>query len=251
MIRRDSSTDNKPMKPRKEKVKKLILSIVFWGLLIGSFLFFSALIILKANGYQFNVQTWKINKTGMIVLNADPQGKIYLDGKALRKPDYPAKIGGLSPGIYDLEITNPNYQSWQESIAVNYGEASVYDHILLFKSNASDTNAPADLTLDRLTAESKNYQNNLNILGSEIYYKGSLITRFSQNVSTAVVYPDGFHILFQTGQQIRIIDIDGSNNKLLFDLPSDQATQLSFRQGGNLVIYWDTLSSSAKAKIVH
>ncbi len=239
------------MSAKIQRIKNITIIIGFWSILIVSFIFFSTLIVLKANGYQLNVKTGKFIKTGMIVLDADPQGTIKLDGKVLRKQGYPNRIGNLIPGSYDIEVGTPNYQTWEKTIAVSFGQASVYDHIKLFRQSALDTNAPSDLTLLELTTESKNYQGNLQVIGSEVFLNDTLVTRFSQNVSTAVLFPDDYHLVFQIANEIRVIDLDGSNNKLLFELPNDLPTQISFRQGGNLVIYWDNISQSSKAKIVH
>ncbi|MBM2820846.1 MAG: hypothetical protein HW405_606, partial [Candidatus Berkelbacteria bacterium] len=56
-----------------ERIRKKILSIIFWGFLFVSFVFFATLIILKANGYQLNWNNWNIIETGMIVIDGQPK----------------------------------------------------------------------------------------------------------------------------------------------------------------------------------
>jgi hypothetical protein len=239
------------MKAKLEKARKLFLVGFFWAILIVSFVFFSGLIILKANGYKVNINTWELKKTGMIVLDADPHGTIMFDGKALKNQRFPSKISNLNEGTYTIDVTQPGYQSWERVVAVEAGQASVFDQILLFKESPSPTNAPVTLTAEALAAEMKNYQTDLVINGTEISYQNNLVTRFSQNIAGAVVYPDSAHIVFQVNDQIRVMDLDGTNNKLLFKINSAQPTSLSFRQGGDLVIYWDAANSKALARIIH
>lgn len=238
------------MQAKAGKIKKLFLVGLFWALLIISFCFFSSIIILKANGYSVNISTWEIKKTGMIVLDADPRGTIIMDAKQLKNQHFPSRISNLNEGTYNIEITQPGYQSWERVISVVRGQASVFNHILLFKDVPSETNAPQQLTATEVAAEMTGYQAGLTVNGTEIFWQNKLVTRFSQNVAGAVSYPDSAHIVFQVGDQIRVMDLDGTNNKLLFKIETPEPTSLSFRQGGSIVVYWDTKDSKAKAFIV-
>lgn len=238
------------MSSRREKIKKFIIVAVFWGVLTISFAFFGTLIVLKANGYHLNLKTWELSKTGMIVLDADPSGTLILNGSPYKKQGFPVKISSLSAGAYNIQIVTADYQSWERNISVSYGRASIYDRIKLFKTVAIETNAPENMTLENLTTESKNYQSGLVVSGSEIFFNEALVTRFSQDIASAVMMPDNYHVVVQLANEVRVVDLDGSNNKLLFTLLAAQETPLSFRQSGNIVLYWDYTQSKAMGRIV-
>jgi hypothetical protein len=133
---------------------------------------------------------------------------------------------------------------------VTSGQASTYENILLFKTNLTDADPPNGLTLDELSTESKDLQNDLEIADTELFYQNKFLTRFSSTILSAVMFPDQQHIVFQLGKQIRVMDLDGSNNKLLFELDSVTPTPLAFRGNGSILIYYDTTSSSIKAKTI-
>jgi len=235
---------------RRQKIKKITFSLVFWGILSISFLFFSSLIVLKANGYQLNWKTWKLSETGMIVLNGSPAGTIFLDGAAVKKQGYPNKISNLRAGTYEIKIQSGNFQTWSKNITVEGGQASSSEHILLFKTGPTDISPPDNLTADELAAESKNLATDIKIVDSEIFYQDHLLTRFSSALLSAVMFPDNQHIVFQQGRQIRAMDLDGSNNKLLFELISEAPTSLSFRSNGSILVYLDTTNSTVRAKTI-
>lgn len=235
---------------RRQKIKNFTLSLVFWGVLCISFLFFSSLIMLKANGYQLNWKTWKFSKTGMIILDGNPSGTIFLDGVAIKKQGYPNKLSNLRSGTYEIKVQAGQYQTWSKNIDVEAGQANVYGHILLFKTGAIDATVPSNLTADELAAESKNLAMDIKIIDSEIFYQDHLLTRFSSAILSAVMFSDNQHLVFQQGRQIRVMDLDGSNNKLLFELTSEAPTSLSFRSNGSILVYVDTTNSTIKAKTI-
>ena len=115
----------------KQKLFKRFLFIIFWLILIISFCFFAILIILKANGYEINLKSRKIIKTGMIILDGDPKNAaIYLNQEKLLM-NLPGRITHLTPGNYEITISLAGYNSWQKSITVYSGKASVYQNITL------------------------------------------------------------------------------------------------------------------------
>lgn len=219
------------------KFKKRILPVIFWTILIASFIFFAILLHFKANGWQLNFKTWRLIKTGMISLDGSPeQAQVKINGK-IYSYNLPAKIGTLPQGYYEVTITSPGYREWRKSIQVLSEKASIYSDIILFLENPQDIPVPKDIAQDFLKVP-KTFPD-LKISGAEIYWQGRLVTRFTNNILTAVPYEGKKHLIFQDGQEIRVIDIDGSNNHPLFNLSSPEPTILLIKNGGKNIYYLD------------
>jgi len=223
----------------KTSLKQKIAISVFWIVLVTSFLFFATLLNLKANGWVLNTQTWRLFKTGMISLNGNPPtAKIEVNGK-FRNDYLPYKIAKLAPGNYEVTISSPNYKTWQKNIRVEEGQASIYENVKLFFTNPTDVSVPQDVTVDLVKSNSSNRQSDVRVSGGEIYYRNNLVSRFSSNVATAVLYPDEYHIIYQINDEIRVIELDGGNNQLLFRLNSTEPTWFSFQNNSRTIHYLD------------
>lgn len=223
---------------RLKSIKTKILFIIFWTVLIVSFIFSAFLILLKANGYQLNYKNWKIIRTGMIILDGDPRSaQVTINGRKMG--DLPVKLGNLSPGNFNVDIAADNYSPWQRIVRVEQGKAASFQNIILFLKDGKDILVPEAFTLDQLNQEFNRYSRDLKINGSEIYFKEQLVTRFSQNVLAASLYPDEEHIIFQLEKEIRIVELDGGNNTLLFLLSTMQPSLITYQDNGRSIIYLD------------
>lgn len=223
---------------RSKSIKTKILFVIFWTLLVVSFIFSAFLILLKANGYQLNYKNWKIVQTGMIILDGEPRSaQVTINGRKIG--DLPVKLGNLSPGNFNVDIAADNYSPWQRIVRVEQGKAASFQNIILFLKDGKDILVPEAFTLDQLTQDSNRYSQDLKINGSEILLNDKLVSRFSQNVLTASLYPDEEHIIFQLEKEIRIVELDGGNNTLLFLLSSSKPTLIAFQDNGRSIIYLD------------
>lgn len=230
----------------KSRIRRKILFILFWIILIVTFCFSAFLIVLKAQGYQLNYKHWKIIKTGMIILNGEPNDSdVFLGGEDLKR-GLPLRLANLVPGTYTIVISKENYQNWERKILVEAGKAANFSDILLFSKTAQDYQTNEVFTLDKLTGEARAYQTDLQVSGSEIIYQGKLVTRFSQDITAAFLYPDNKHIVFQLGKEIRVIELDGSNNTLLFKQENPDSTVITFRNSDKTIIYLDGENIRAK-----
>jgi len=234
------------MKKFSKKLKKILLISVFWGILSLSFLFFAFLIVLKANGYQINYQNWKIIKTGMIILNGEPKDVTIKMNNKILKGGLPKRISNLSAGTYEITISHQDYQEWSKVIKVDSGLAASFDDIILFKDAPEERALPENLNIEKLGAEYINANRDLTIKDSEIYFRKNLITRFSQEVLAASLYSDNKHIIYQIQNELRIIDLDGSNNKLLINLSGTEPSMFSFRDNGAEILFLDGDTIKAK-----
>lgn len=219
------------------KSLRKIIFVIFWAILIASFCFFAFLIILKANGYEINLKSRKIVETGMIVLDGEPKdAQIYLNGKIL-DVHLPARISNIAPGFYDIKIIKTEYHLWQKTFNVLPGKAKVESKIALFLTNPLEITEPLEIKQEDFLKEAKQNSQEIKILGSEIYYHDIFVTRFAQNIEAGYLYPDINHLVFQIGREIRIIDLDGSNNQLLFELETDKPAEIIFRDSGKIIYY--------------
>lgn len=221
----------------KPKWLKRFLYIIFWMILISSFCFFAFLIILKANGYTINLKSRKIIKTGMIILDGKPKNAtIYLNQEKIMTT-LPGKITNLFPGDYEVTISYQGYKSWQRSIIVLPGKASAYQNIMLFLEITENISDPLKINLENFKNEAQNNTQAIELMGAEIYLNERLITRFSQNITAAFVFPDKYHLVVQIEDEILIIDLDGSNIQSLFKLSSKTPTSVVFRDSGKTIYY--------------
>lgn len=232
------------MNKKDKKIKIGIL--IFWFVLIASFVFLAFFVHLKANGWRVNWRTWQLIKTGMIALDGTPDSaEVKINGKIYSRT-LPIKIRDLAPGYYDITVSASGYQEWQQLVYVEPGKAGLYQNIVLFLKNPQEASVPTNMTAENLEESFQNQTKNLKISGSEIYYQDKFITRFSQNVLAAIIYSDNNHFIFQQNDEIRAIDFDGSNNQFLFKLSVPVATSFTIKNSGKTLYYLDQGNILAK-----
>lgn len=215
----------------KDKGLLNIRFVFFWLLLAVAFSLSAVILVLTAAGYHLDVNKRTIEKTALIAFKTTPKDAVvYIDGKALDKKT-PIRLAGIFPDRYDLKIEKAGHASWQKSLVIEGGLAYDFDKIVLFLSEpvidvlenppVGGIAAPvpdADLIID----------------GGEITYKNKLVTRLSQKIDNAIVYPDKNHIVFQIKDEIRVIELDGGNNILLVKLEHPERTLFGFQDEDTL-----------------
>ena len=171
------------------------------------------------------------------MLSGEPRwAKVRMNLQTLRGT-LPVKISNLIEGDYEITVLSDNYQEWQKVIHVESGQTSNYPNILLFFQEPKEALVDEGLTLESFKKEANNLRQGVRIINSELYWQDQLVSRFSQEILTAYIYPDRKHLLFQVKDEMRIIDLDGSNNLLLFRLSSSAPTLVTFRENGAIVIF--------------
>lgn len=221
---------------KKKKIFSLILVIIF-GLF---FVAVASYLLILANGYKINLQAKKIQKTGMIYLKSDPKDvEIYLDGKLINSK-IPARISYLLPRRYTAEVKKLGFSNWSKTMNIESGQVAVCQNIVLFKNNP-------DLALankEEIAALENGLKNDSNELGlkikdGEIWWGDDLITRMSDPIKKVSFWNDKNHILFQIKNEIRIMDLDATNNIKLVELTNDQASNWLTQNSGKYLIYQD------------
>ncbi len=127
--------------------KRKILFFIF----LAIFIIATPLILLYSAGFQIS-DGFKIQKTGMLVIETKPNGaNIFLNKKQykgffngiLNKKDTqiktPSKIKNLKPGEYTVRLELNNYWSWEKRLTIRPGQTTYIEDVEFFK-NTSPSN---------------------------------------------------------------------------------------------------------------
>lgn len=224
---------------------KIILGQLFVGAIMASIAFS---ILFYAEGYRFNFKKMSTYKTGIISVYTYPRdAQVYLDSKLVKKTSSFSRSpfrANLRSGYYNVMAIKEGYVTWEKTIKVEAEKVANYGSVILFKSNVLPEKLNDTKKIDLLLnpndfVATKRNDKALIINGSEIWYNNSLITRFSTQILNANWYYDREHILIQSSNEIRIIDIDGSNNVLLVKLKENLPTQFVVNSSGDELYYRD------------
>ncbi len=223
---------------KKEKIKRIIVSVIFWTLTIISFLFFASLVILKANGIQLNWKSLELSKTGMIILSGEPRDvELKVNQKYLT--GLPEAISNLTPGNYNVTITKEGYISWQKNIVVLSGQATGDENIILFLKDPIEITTPENYTSDKIVSDFQKKSVNITLNDTEVYLDEILITRFNSRVVSATSYTDNRHIVYQINNEIKVMDLNGQNQVTLTTLTSQEPATWTFKDNGKTFVYLD------------
>ena len=203
---------------RTKRIRKIILGQSLVALLITVV---AGYLVIYALGYRINLSARKIIKTGMIVLSVNPEPDSVQVGRLELEPKEDVSVS-LEPGFYDITIKKSGYQDWTIRSEVKAELVSFYKYIELFRlptelQELTDSDSIAALNTPTTTL-AVNVPKGLTCNDYEIWLKESLVTRFSESISSVNWLYDNRHIIFQQGDEIRVIDTDGTNNKVLAKL---------------------------------
>lgn len=220
----------------RKSIKKRILFGIFWVVLIVSFIFFATVLIAYANGYHVNIKNFHLQRTGMIVVDGQLKTvKIYVNTQEY-VTSLPVRFSRLAPGRYDVKVTSSNYQDWEKVVNLSGGEAVNLSNVVLFLQVPQVSKSPADQSIEnRANSNYINQTAGITVNTNELRYQDKLITRFSQTILGAIYDSNSDHFYLQLNDELRAIDIDGSNNRLLIKLSS--AEPVKFYLNGNNLYY--------------
>ncbi|MBI3261155.1 PEGA domain-containing protein [Candidatus Berkelbacteria bacterium] len=224
--------------------KRHAIPFLLWAVIIGSFFLVSSWIISSATGYRFNAQSGRFQKTSFLKIRTDPrEATVVLQGKQVAvKTPWEAKR--LFPGNYDITIEKPGYHSWAKNVTIEPSQALILDRIVLFKQALSQEASPEEaVALDKA-----NPPDDLYFQGGEIFSAERIITRRSRDVAAATWYPNKNYVVYQIDSEIRVVELDGSNDLKLADLEAKKASKFSVSNNGELLFYRD--GESAKKLVL-
>ena len=198
--------------------------------------------IFYAYGYRLNYSNLKIVKTGIASFNFTPKdASLYIDNKFQKGKN--SIVINLLPARYHFAIKKDGYADWNRTIELASGSVTVFDNIVLFKNPITTSiltdqhkidllNSPTDI----LATQSAN---EVTADGYEIWAGNNLVTRFSSPIGKVAWYPDSSHIIFQQGNEIRVIEIDGMNDTLLVTLTDNKPANFAVGSGGKELYFTD------------
>lgn len=217
--------------------RKKIYFYIFWPVLVISFTLAAFLVVLVANGYRLDQDTWHLEKTGTIVLNGPSTGgNVNLDGTDVG--GLPKSLKMLSAGRHEIIVTKDKYQTWTKVFNVLAGRAIIVSNLTLFYQNpvTSKVANPDKISLNvknDFTTQGKN----LEITGDEINLEGKLVTRFSQPVIGAIYDTSIDHLFVQIGSEIRAVNVDNLNEFNLIKL--QKPDPIAFSVSDKILYYFD------------
>lgn len=217
---------------------------IFLGQFLVAFviLIIALTLIFYAQGWRINFNTLKIYKTGLFLLSSSPiPDKIFIGNNEFNgKKEF---TQNLLPGSYKVRALKNGYVEWSREITIKPEMVSYYNNVILIRQ---------DIKVENLVDQSKiiflnspdtilveNAKDKLAFNKYEIWTDDRLITRFSEPISNVKWYPDMQHIIFQQGDEIRIIDNGGFNNILLVKLSSAEQTRFQIGGQGQELYFFD------------
>ncbi len=210
--------------------------ILLWIFLIISFLILAVILVFEAYGYRFNRQNWTLEPTGVIYIDGQPRHvDITVNGKTPRDTVLPVRFSKLLPGQYDIVLASPERQTWSKSFALSGGQAIEAKHIQLYLTAPKPAKSERKLTIEELQKDFKSQKGNLEIKNNEIWFNEKLMTRFGEKISGAILVNNRSNIIFQLGEEIRVMDIDGTNNVKLITLPVRE--DVAFALYADILVY--------------
>ena len=88
------------------------------------FIIGAPMIVFYTAGYRINLNTWRVQRTGVIAITTFPRGaSVIVNGKLLaEKTPYVAQR--LAPGEYDMLLEKEGYRSWSQRVTVHSGSTA-------------------------------------------------------------------------------------------------------------------------------
>lgn len=102
-------------------------------LFVATFLVTAPIVLLVTSGYRYNWKRQRIQKTGLIQIETEPQGaRVRLDG-VLQKKTTPATLTRLLPQDYRVTVELPGFVPWEKTLEVRSGETAFATGIVLYR----------------------------------------------------------------------------------------------------------------------
>lgn len=220
--------------------KNYILKYIVYVLIIG---LTSTYLIMLSYGYRINFQAKKIQKTSVIYLASLPRSvNVYINNKLLSDAT-PLRYTYVFPGYYDVKLEKEGYYDWEKSFNVIPDYISQDSDVIMILKDRPETEIldnDKENYLKELQSEDKqkNASKGLEVKnGSEIYINDKYVTRLSSEIKNIVWYADNQHIIYQADDKIYFMDIDGTNSKLLVQLPGKDKSEFISTSEGRYLVY--------------
>ncbi len=182
--------------------------------LVISFCLSGFWLVSRAIGYRYNPHLHKLQKTGLLIIpNAPTSSRLRLDDQTYELHQN-TRIADLLPGAYRLVIAKTGYQDWIENRTINPGFVVTVDPVTLFRQVplvVANPNQYANLVPFYTTRDDR-----IRITDGELWFSGKLVSRFSQPPNKAILWSSGHNLVYFQGREVRVIDIEGQHDQLLY-----------------------------------
>ncbi len=206
--------------------------VVYYAVVSVSFVVIGFLLVTKATGYRYNTHTESWQKTGMVILSTTPHDTVVrIDGQTYAI-SHSLRVPNLLPGVYNISVSKTGYQKWTDSITISPGYVVSLNTINLFLAppRILPTGTKEDQVLATATADP-----NISLSDGELWYGSTLVSRFVTTPTNAILLPSRQQILYTLNNQIRIIEIDGHNDQLLYERKSPEITPLKLENDSTVL----------------
>ncbi len=115
---------------------KLFYRRVVYVIFVIIFLVGAPLVILYTQGYRYNFQRNRVQKTGILIISSLPKkADIYLNGKIVDDQQAPARLEKILPADYDITLSKEGYHDWQKRLAVYENSTTFAEDVILWKDS--------------------------------------------------------------------------------------------------------------------
>ena len=114
----------------------LIYRRLVYSTFIIIFLILAPLVVLYTEGYRYNFQKGRVQKTGILMISSLPKkSDIYLNGKKVENKKTNTKIEHVLPGDYEIKLTKEGCHDWQKKLPIFENSTTFAEKIILWKDS--------------------------------------------------------------------------------------------------------------------
>lgn len=218
-------------------VKRALYLVVFWIVAIGLLLYLA--------GVKVNWGSRQLVPSASIALSTYQQKKInarYTLNGASADITLPTVINDLEPGVYTIELTVPQKQSWRQTVHLDGYQAATFDSILFVPITITPRGA-TNQENQALNRVQRFVSKGLLIRETDLFDtrelsngKELLITRLSIPIEQAVWLPDREHIVIRAGNSFMVLDANGTNITPLFTVTEERLLHLLVWDRGRVLV---------------
>lgn len=211
---------------------RCLIFIIFWVAALAA--------IISSLGLHIDWRHLRIQETGIVYLSSsigELEADVKVDG--LSRDKLPVSFTKMPEGNYFAEVKKPNFVTWNKNFEVDSSRVSAWENIVLIKKDISSRAATLE-EIDHLNRQvDEPLDKTIIIKNNELWIGKLLVTRFSDNITNAIWYTDGAHIVYQIKNKIKIIEEDGQNETDLVSLSSDSPVTFRLLSRGQELLYQD------------
>ncbi|MBI2037068.1 MAG: PEGA domain-containing protein [Candidatus Liptonbacteria bacterium] len=177
--------------------------IIFYALVV-LFLVSGGGVLLYANGWRVDPETFAVRKTGGVYIESVPRdAEILLNGKAVRNASGLISSGtlvsGLLPRAYEVTVQKEGYATWRRVLAVEPSLVTKAEHIILVPEKSVAVPLPVPAVTIRVSGETliASFADG-RIALSGVRVPGTEFTAFTAGKGAAISYDENKGVYFFT-----------------------------------------------------